>query len=82
MTMASGFVRTILLAFGRETYSPIMLQRKVNRLRKAAGNSKLHHRLDNGSTPIGKIKRGIVRPLKLLFFSLIGFISAIYLAMA
>ncbi|RYP61967.1 hypothetical protein DL770_009668 [Monosporascus sp. CRB-9-2] len=80
IVIVSGFTSVVMFLFGRETYAPLLLQRKVDRLKKSTGNPNLRHRLDNGITPLSEIKRGVVRPMKLLFLSPIGLISAIYLA--
>src|SRR5207244_1162515 len=34
VAIVAGFVATMMLVFTRETYAPVLLQRKVNRLRR------------------------------------------------
>lgn len=80
IVIVSGFVSVILFIFGRETYHPTLLQRRVDRLREKTGNTELRSSLDSGLSPVEKIKRGIVRPLKLLVMSPIGIACALYLA--
>lgn len=80
VTIVAGFVSVVFLVLARETYAPVLLQRKVLRLRRETGNSNIRHVLDKGLTPGGLIKLSIVRPLKLLFLTPIGAISALYLA--
>ncbi|KAH7313949.1 major facilitator superfamily domain-containing protein [Stachybotrys elegans] len=80
MVIVAGVVTVGLFIFGTETYAPILLQRKVDRLKEATGNENLRHELDDGLTPWGKIKRGIVRPAKLLFLTPIGLVFALHLA--
>ncbi|KAI1766321.1 major facilitator superfamily domain-containing protein [Hypoxylon sp. FL1150] len=80
MAIVSGFFSLVMLAFGRETYAPVLLQRKAQRLVKSTGNTQLRSKLDDGLTPAAHFTRAIERPLRLLFFSPIGFICAIYMA--
>jgi hypothetical protein len=70
----------MMLLFIRESYAPILLQRKVNRLRKETGNTLLRSKLDAGLSPEDYFNRGIVRPFKMLIFSPIVLIFAVYLA--
>jgi len=80
ITIVAGFVSILFLLLAKETYAPVLLQRKVVRLRRETGNPNIRHELDKGLTPGKMMKLGIVRPLKLLFLSPIGAISAFYLA--
>jgi MFS family permease len=78
VTIVGGAAGLAMLALGRETYHPLILQRKVDRLRKLTGNPKLRHRLDDGLTPAARLRRGIVRPVR-LFWSPIGIVCALYM---
>ncbi|KFA55326.1 hypothetical protein S40293_08926 [Stachybotrys chartarum IBT 40293] len=80
MVIVSGVVTVGLIVFGAETYAPVLLQRKVDYLKKTTGNNNLRHEFDDGLTPWGKIRRGIVRPAKLLFLTPIGLVLALHLA--
>lgn len=62
----------------RESYSSIILQRKVERLRKETGNQNLRSALDTGRTPQDLFRFSIVRPLKMLFLSPIVFLLSVY----
>jgi len=73
-------VSILFLFLAKETYAPVLLRRKVVRLRRETGNLNIRHELDKGLTPGKMMKLSIVRPLKLLFLSPIGAISAFYLA--
>lgn len=64
----------------RETYAPILLQRKTERLRKETGNDLLRSKLDVGLSPKDHFKRGIVRPMKLLLFDPISIVFGLYIA--
>jgi hypothetical protein len=63
----------------RETYAPIILKRKTQRLIKETGNLNLRSKLDTGLSDADLFKRAIVRPTKLLIFSPICTIFAFYL---
>lgn len=79
LTILSGFLSVLLLVFARETYAPVLLQRKVDRLRKETGNDLLRSKLDAGLSPRDYFKRGIVRPFKMLLFSPMCAILALYM---
>lgn len=64
----------------RETYVPVLLERKAARLRKAANNPNLRSKLDNGLTPRQLFLRAIVRPTKMLFLSPICGLMSLYMA--
>lgn len=64
----------------RETYHPIVLRRKVQRLQKELNNPNLVSKLDNGLTPQQILKRAIIRPTKMLFRSPIVFLMSLYMA--
>jgi multidrug resistance protein len=80
VSITSAVATIVVFLFGRETYAPVLLRRRVEQLKKSTGSPNLTHELDEGLTPWGQIRRAIVRPLKLLFLSPIGFTSAMYLA--
>ena len=80
LVIIGGFVSVMMFFFVRETYAPILLQRKVNKLRKETGNNLLRSKLDAGLSPGDYFKRGIVRPLKMLARSPIVMIFALYMA--
>jgi MFS family permease len=64
----------------KETYAPVILERKTRRLRKSTGNLELRSRLDTGRTTIDLLRHSLVRPLKILFLSPIVIAFSIYLA--
>jgi MFS family permease len=63
----------------RESYAPTILERKAERLRKEMGNVQLRSKLDTGLSTKELFRRCIVRPMKLLIFSPICTIFAVYL---
>jgi multidrug resistance protein len=81
LTIVAGFLTILLLLFSRETYAPVLLQKKVDRLRKETGNQLLRSKLDIGLSAGDYFKRGIVRPFKMLLFSPICVIFALYISL-
>jgi hypothetical protein len=66
-----------------ETYHPILLSRRVTKLRKETGNQQLRSALDAQSKSASTIfKLAIVRPLKLLFLSPILNLTSLYTSIA
>lgn len=80
LAIVAGFVAVLMLVLLRETYAPVILQRKVNRLRNETGNPLLRSKLDVGLSPADFFKRSIVRPMKMLTRSPITAIFAFYMA--
>ncbi|KAI5927548.1 MFS general substrate transporter [Camillea tinctor] len=80
VTIAGGAISIVVLFLAKETYAPVILQRKVVRLRQQTGKPHLRHVLDTGLSPVARLKLSFVRPMKLLVLSPIGAISAIYMA--
>jgi hypothetical protein len=66
----------------KESYLPILINRKVARLQKETGNTLLRSKLDKGESPLDFFKRGIIRPLKMLSRSPICAIFAVYIGIA
>ncbi|ROT39923.1 polyamine transporter 3 [Sodiomyces alkalinus F11] len=64
----------------RETYHPVLLQRKTNRLRNETGNTELRSALASKETPAERWKNAILRPLKLLVFTPVITLMALYVA--
>jgi multidrug resistance protein len=80
LAILGGFFAIVMALTMKETYAPVLLQRKVNRLKKETGNNALRSKLDIGLSPAEYFKRGIVRPLKMIAFSPIVIIMSIYVA--
>lgn len=66
----------------RETYAPVLLDRKVARLRKETGNMNLRSGLDSGFEYPELVKRSLIRPVKMLFCSPAVLLLSIYMAVA
>lgn len=78
----SGALSLCFLCLGRETYAPVILQRRVDRLSRATGNGMLRSGLDPGLAPRDYFRRGILRPFKMLLFSPICIVCGVYVGLA
>lgn len=81
IAIISGVLSITFTLFSGETYAPVILQKKVARLRKATGNRLLRSKLDAGLSPSDYFRRGILRPLKMLALSPVCIICGIYVGM-
>lgn len=81
LAIVSGAVSVGMLFSMRESYHPVILSRKVARLRRETGNPAIRSKFDVGLSPSDHIKRSIIRPLKLLCFSPIVMIMSLFVAM-
>lgn len=64
-----GLTTILFFILLKETYAPVILQRKTLRLQKETGNLSLKSKLETGLTAKAQLKHAIVRPGKLLLFS-------------
>ncbi|KAF9878653.1 major facilitator superfamily transporter [Colletotrichum karsti] len=64
----------------KETFAPVLLDRKAQRLRKETGNPNLRSKLETSAKVSDKFKFAIIRPLKLLFATPIVTLMALYVA--
>jgi hypothetical protein len=76
--MCSGLFGILGLLFMRETYGPVILQKKTIRLRKETGNEELRSKLDIGLSNKDFFLRSIVRPCKMLIFSPVVLGTSVY----
>ncbi len=67
--MLSGTFGVLGIFLFRETYAPVIINRKTARLQKETGNMELRSKLDVGLSPKDFFLHSIVRPAKLLFMS-------------
>ncbi|TLD14218.1 uncharacterized protein PgNI_03522 [Pyricularia grisea] len=79
VVIVAGFMSIAMMLFMKETYAPVILERKAAKLRKERGNELLRSKLDAGMSAKDYFTRSIVRPLKLIALSPITQIFAIYL---
>ncbi|RSL52401.1 hypothetical protein CEP53_008085 [Fusarium sp. AF-6] len=82
VTIMGGIFIPGSFLFVKETYAPVLLERKAHRLRKETENTKLRARGDKGEPLDVKFKLAIVRPLKPLFITPIVGLMALYMAVA
>ena len=80
LTIAVGVATVLCFLISRETYGPVLLERKAKRLRKETGNPNLVSKLDLGITPTELWKRSLIRPMKLMFLSVICALMSLYMA--
>ncbi|KAI1378863.1 putative MFS multidrug transporter [Hypoxylon crocopeplum] len=79
LAMVGGALALLCLAFLRETYAVVILERKAARLRKQTNNNGLRSQMDRNSNAKQLFLRAIVRPSRILVFSPI--VSALSLYM-
>ncbi|KAM0740601.1 hypothetical protein ACQRIT_005785 [Beauveria bassiana] len=77
----AGIVTVTALILMRETFEPVLLERKAASLRKATGNMFLQARtFDKNRTPAQLLARASIRPLRMLFLSPVVFLLSLYTA--
>jgi hypothetical protein len=77
-----GITTLLCFIFWRETYAPVILGRKAERLRKETGNMLLRTKYDVGQSRSTQFSRAIGRVLKILAYSPIVLALAIYVGLA
>lgn len=81
LTIVKAGAITIAAFFSlRESYPPVLLERKAKNLRKETGNEKIRSKLASPLSPAALFKISIVRPMRLLFFSPIVLALSTYMA--
>lgn len=81
IAIIAGIITVFTFFTLKESYAPVILERKARRLRKETGNQALRSALAGTSaSPAEKLKGAIVRPLKLLFLAPIVTAMSIYVA--
>jgi hypothetical protein len=65
----------------RETYRPLLLEKKVKEMRKRTGNVDIKSALGHSKSTSQYLRLSLVRPLKLLFFSPVVLLPALGLAL-
>ncbi|KAL8646597.1 MAG: hypothetical protein Q9210_006048 [Variospora velana] len=69
IAIVAGAITLFSFIFLRETYPPILLERKAKKLRSETNNNNLRGKYTSDLPPLALFKRAIFRPLKLLFLS-------------
>ncbi|KAK5651377.1 hypothetical protein OQA88_12534 [Cercophora sp. LCS_1] len=82
IVIVAGVITVISFLTLKETYAPIILERKTARLRKETGNPNLRSKLagEKATSIAEQFKVASVRPAKLLFLTPIVTLMAIYVA--
>lgn len=80
LTYQSGAITITAFIFLRESYPPVLLERKAQKLRKETGNQELRSKLASPYTPKEVFKMSIIRPLKMLCLSPIVLATSIFIA--
>jgi len=80
LAIAAGVTTLLGFLLLKETFGPILLEKRAARLRKETGDPAYRSRLQQPGTPRDLFLRAIVRPFKLLFLSPICSIFSVYLA--
>ncbi|KAI0438319.1 putative MFS multidrug transporter [Xylaria telfairii] len=78
LAIVGGGLLILSLIFLRETYPPVLLNRKTKKLVKTTGNTELRSTLDTGETLQQLFLRSIIRPCKMLIFSPIVLATSVY----
>lgn len=80
-TIADGLIQFVGLFYLQETYAPVLLIRKKNRLIKETGNTALHTEYERPDRTVMKtLQTSLTRPFKLLATQPIVQVLAIYMA--
>ncbi|KAI1371835.1 bicyclomycin resistance protein [Hypoxylon crocopeplum] len=80
LAIVGGFLLILMFFSLKESYAPVILERKAARLHKETGNDLLRSKLDAGLSPRDYFKRGIIRPFRMLFLSPIVALTSLYMA--
>ncbi|KAL0941548.1 major facilitator superfamily protein [Colletotrichum truncatum] len=80
VTIMAGIFIPLSFFLMKETFAPVLLERKTQRLRKETGNPNLRSKLETETNIADKFKHAIIRPLKLLFITPIVTLMALYVA--
>ncbi|KAM0808992.1 putative Major facilitator superfamily (MFS) profile domain-containing protein [Seiridium cardinale] len=83
VAIAWGATTVVFFLVARETYAPVLLERKATQLRKTSGNPNLRSKLDRGLSRKQMQMLALSRPIKLTLFSPIaaslnGYMAVIY----
>ncbi|KAK7994293.1 multidrug resistance protein [Apiospora marii] len=81
LAIVGGVIAIVNVFVLRETYHPVLLERRAKRLRATTGNMQLRSKLDIGLSPRDYFVCSIVRPVKLIIFSPIVIATSLFLAL-
>ncbi|KAJ9610534.1 hypothetical protein H2200_005311 [Cladophialophora chaetospira] len=80
ITIAGGIVTVACLLFMKETYAPVLLERKAAKLRKSTGNSNYRSKLSTSDSPRAALVKALIRPTRMFIMSPIVFIFVVYIS--
>ena len=80
VAIAAGFVTVGQIIVMKETYGPVLLARRVKKLRKETGNTNLRSKLDRDISTKDLFLISIIRPMQMLIKSPIVLLLSIYIA--
>ncbi|KAF2157531.1 MFS general substrate transporter [Myriangium duriaei CBS 260.36] len=80
ITIAAGVVCVAALAFLRETYAPVLLERNAAKLRKETGNNAYRPKLSTGDSPKTVLIKAFSRPAKMFTRSPLVFMFTMYIS--
>ncbi|KAJ9365696.1 multidrug resistance protein [Paecilomyces variotii] len=81
LTIIAGVICALNVTVMRETFAPVLLARRVKKLRKETGNMRLRSNLEKVESTKNILRLSIVRPMKMLFTSVIVFMLCVYVAL-
>jgi len=81
IAIASAICALISFLVQRETYEPVLLERRAKRLRAVSGNSNIHHRRSAALPRSAVFSRAILRPLVMLVKSPIVLLTSFYVGL-
>ncbi|KIW92148.1 uncharacterized protein Z519_07132 [Cladophialophora bantiana CBS 173.52] len=80
ISMAAGMVTVLCLLFMKESYAPVLLERKAAKLRKSTGNLQYRSKMSTADSPRTALAKALIRPTKMFCMSPIVFIFVIYVS--
>lgn len=80
-SVQSSALAVVSFLLQRETYAPILLERRTKKLRLEQGNPDLYHEYSNNLTTGEVFRRSISRPIMMLLTSPAVFLSSIYVGL-
>ncbi|KAF2858732.1 MFS general substrate transporter [Piedraia hortae CBS 480.64] len=80
VSIADVVVQLFGLFFLQETWAPILLERKVRRLRLSTGNQNLYSSLSRNETMLHKLRTSLIRPVRMLFTQPTIQVMALYMS--
>ncbi|KIW23325.1 uncharacterized protein PV07_11533 [Cladophialophora immunda] len=80
ISIAAGVVTVLCFLFMKESYAPVLLERKAAQLRKSTGNTQYRSKMSTEDSPRAALAKALIRPTKMFFMSPIVFIFVVYVS--